>query len=144
MLGDLDLLHHVSRHVDSKPAVGNGLSRMSLDSNVSGASTASNASANVSSSWGGFAAAASPKSSFLMRQFSSRDRDGASAPVSIPRAAGAPAQSFRRNSVAGYFPDAATPPLQAASGPVVRCDGHRMPQLVRSLSKGLSQSMDFR
>lgn len=122
------------------------LSRLSLDSSVSNTSTAS--AGSLSNSWGGFNT--SPKSSFLMRQFSTAGSVSASAPVNIPShgggsafagAGGADYSGFlRRNSMTGSIPCAAPGAGAAADA----AQQHRMPALVRSLSKGLAHSLDFR
>ncbi|KAI8462712.1 MAG: hypothetical protein J3K34DRAFT_447007 [Monoraphidium minutum] len=157
MLGDLDLIQMAR---DSKaapaamPAAGaqHPLTRLSLDSTLSNASTASNGSANLSSSWGGFGAASPKAPSILMRHLSGAP-PSPSSPMSIPGRAAAP--SFRRNSIAGYaFASSDAPAgtgapssVPSGAGPAAAADmmrGHRMPALVRSLSKGLSQSLDFR
>ncbi|KAI8469199.1 MAG: hypothetical protein J3K34DRAFT_459468 [Monoraphidium minutum] len=170
MLGDLDLLHMAREAHASDMALGERhLGRLSMDSAVSASSNTS----SLSSSWGGFGCSSPKASAFLARQASLPNPSG-SAPVNIPgRGARASldggAGILRRSSLqtTSSFPfaaaaaaaggaapgAAASPPLggpfaaAAAPGAGAAHDAAaqpRLPALVRSLSRGLSQSLDFR
>jgi hypothetical protein len=126
----------------------------SLDSNLSAGSGAS-----FSSSWGGFAT--SPKASLLTRQLSGGAPAGAS-PIAIPRTSdpggaaspripsgandyAAAGNLFRRHSMATYGAGNGPAAPRAAPAAAAAADGpHRIQSLARSLSKGLSASLDFR
>lgn len=175
MLGDLDLIHSAAARAPasapapaptSMPAAGmmpNHLSRFSLDSNLSGAS--SGGGSPLSSSWGG--GFTSPKASLLTRQMAGGPAAASgTAPISIPGngAAGAGTahggggefNMFRRHSMAAgvYGSNGGAGGAAARGGgiaasvgaaPAAGADGpHRIASLARSLSKGLSASMDFR
>ncbi|GBF88892.1 hypothetical protein Rsub_01391 [Raphidocelis subcapitata] len=145
------------------PGAGNPFSRFSLDSSLSGGSTGS---ASLSSSW-------SPRATFLSRPPPSASSGAAgldapgSSPIAIPGARGAAAAAalaaggagggenfLRRHSMAGPYAASASAAGAGAGGAAAASSGagasagasagHRFPALARSLSKGLSQSMDFR
>lgn len=156
MLGDMDLLHIAREHALTAPhgscapaaecPVGDSrFSRVSLDSGYFLARTSSNASSNaggsLSSSWGGLPA--SPRGpSALTRRLSLPSPFSTSSPVDIPaRGAGADPLMRRNTAFAGFGTAAGATPSAAGAAPDAPL---RLPALVRSLSKGLSESLDFR
>lgn len=164
MLGDLDLIHmardhalphnHPSAELSSAGGEHPRLARLSLDSTLSMSSTTSTTcgSSPLSSSWGGFNMPSSPKASILMRQVSMPAAGGAPStqPMDIPRRTSADYALLRRHTITGgSFPMSAGG-VAAASAARVSESGvgaggaQRLPMLVRSLSKGLSESLDFR